>query len=136
MDAREAVDPYDEEDDEKRKRDNFRCADFLVSDNSAMVCMLQSYIFEEIDPSKKRGETIFHGLKSKVNAIAVHPSKPILAMAGNSGFIITWDYLTKETKVHNFESFDKESPTTMEFTPDGTTLCIGNSSGAIRYLDY
>ncbi|PCI26680.1 hypothetical protein COB52_05810 [Candidatus Kaiserbacteria bacterium] len=109
MDAREAVDPYDEyDDDQKKKRDSFKCADFLVSDTSAMVCMLQSFIFEEIDPSKKRGETIFHGLKSKVNAIAVHPTKPILAMAGKSGFIITWNYLTKETLVNNFESFDKE----------------------------
>jgi WD40 repeat protein len=28
----------------------FKCSDFLVTDDSALVCMLQSTIFEEIDP--------------------------------------------------------------------------------------
>jgi WD40 repeat protein len=113
----------------------FKCADFLVADSSAMVCMLQSTLFEEIDPAKKKGDTIFHGLKSRINCIAVHPSKPILAIGGKMGFIITWNYLTKETIVNNFEFFDKEEPTTMAFTPDGQYLCIGNSIGTIRFID-
>lgn len=46
------------------KASGFACADFLVTDDSALVCMLQSSIFEEIEPSKKKGYTIFHGLKS------------------------------------------------------------------------
>jgi WD40 repeat protein len=97
--------------------------------------MLQSTLFEEIDPAKKKGDTIFHGLKSRINAIAVHPTKPILAIGGKMGFIITWNYLTKETIVNNFEFFDKEEPSTMEFTPDGHYLCIGNSIGHIRFVD-
>jgi hypothetical protein len=28
----------------------FKCSDFLVADDSALVCMLQSTIFEEIEP--------------------------------------------------------------------------------------
>lgn len=54
--------------------------------------MLQSSIYEEIDPSKKKGHTIFHGLKSSISAIAVHPKKPILAIAGAEGFVLLWDY--------------------------------------------
>lgn len=46
------------------KSSGFACSDFLVTDDSALVCMLQSSIFEEIEPSKKKGYTIFHGLKS------------------------------------------------------------------------
>ena len=60
----------------------FKCSDFLVTDDSALVCMLQSTIFEEIEPAKKKGRTVFHGLKSAISAISVHPKKPILAVAG------------------------------------------------------
>jgi len=35
---------------------------------------------------------IFYGLKSAVVAIAVHPKKPILAIAGHEKFILLWDY--------------------------------------------
>ena len=31
------------------KSGGFACSDFLVTDNSALVCMLQSSIFEEIE---------------------------------------------------------------------------------------
>jgi len=85
----------------------FKCPDFLVADDSAMVCMLQSTIFEEIEPAKKKGYTIFNGLKSSITAIAVHPDpkKPILAIAGSTGFILLWDYLRKEFVFHNYEYF-------------------------------
>lgn len=36
-----------------------------------------------------------HGLKSNIAAIAVHPKKSILAIAGAEGFIILWDYIKK-----------------------------------------
>lgn len=41
------------------KSEVFRCSDFLVTDDSALVCLLQASIFEEIEPAKKRGYTIF-----------------------------------------------------------------------------
>lgn len=64
------------------KSSGFACSDFLVTDDNALVCMLASSIFEEIEPAKRKGYTIFHGLKSSVKAIAVHPKRPILAIAG------------------------------------------------------
>ena len=68
--------------------------------------MLQSSIFEEIEPAKKKGETIFHGLKSAVSAIAVHPKKPILAIAGAEGFVLLWDYIKKGDPIlNNYEHF-------------------------------
>jgi len=73
----------------------FSCADFLVADNSSMVCMLQSTIFEEIDPHKKQGLPIFQGLKSQVAALAIHPHDPILAIAGSEGYILLWNYIDK-----------------------------------------
>jgi len=52
----------------------FECSDFLVADESALICMLQSHIFEEINPAKKKGYTILNGIQSAVSAIAVHPT--------------------------------------------------------------
>ena len=78
----------------------FKCADFIVADSSALVCKLESTVFEMVDSNSKKGEVIFNGLKSTINAIAVNPIKPMLAIAGKSGFIITWNYQTKETMIN------------------------------------
>jgi WD40 repeat protein len=129
------------------KSSAFACSDFLVTDDSALVCMLQSSIFEEIEPAKKKGYTIFHGLKSAVKAIAVHPKRPILAIAGLERFVLFWDYLKKGDPIlHNYDLFrkgedsskDKEGGgkgaqqfSTMVFTPEGDELLIGQSNGII-----
>jgi len=71
----------------------FKCSDFLITDENALVCMLQSNLFEEIEPAKKKGYTIMSGITSAVSAIAVHPTDSTLAIAGSRGFILLWDYL-------------------------------------------
>jgi cilia- and flagella-associated protein 251 len=128
------------------KSSGFACSDFLVTDDSALVCMLQSSIFEEIEPAKKKGYTIFHGLKSSVKAIAVHPKRTILAIAGHERFVLFWDYVKKGDPIlHNYDLFrkgddsskNKESGkgghyfTTAVFTPEGDELLIGQSNGII-----
>jgi hypothetical protein len=71
--------------------------------------MLQSTIFEEIEPAKKKGHTIFHGLKSSISGIAVHPKKTILAIAGAEGFFLLWDYMKKGDPIfHNYENLSKD----------------------------
>jgi hypothetical protein len=86
----------------------FSCSDFLVADESALICMLKSTIFEEIDPLNKKGDTIMHGLKSSVSAIAVHPKRTILAIAGHEKFVLFWDYQKKVVLLNNYELFRKE----------------------------
>lgn len=55
--------------------------------------------------------TIFHGFKSAVAAIAVHPKKPILAIAGKEKYVLLWDYQKKGDPIlHNYELFRKEDP--------------------------
>lgn len=110
----------------------FACSDFLVADENALICMLQSSLFEEIEPSKKKGYTIMHGIKSSISAIAVHPHQSMLAIAGADGFILLWDYLKKGDPISNYENFHKENKdskgknfkyfTAIEFTPDGTEI--------------
>jgi WD40 repeat protein len=121
----------------------FKCSDFLVTDDSALVCMLYSRLFEEIEPTNKKGTTIFHGFKSGVAAIAVHPKRSILAIAGKEKFVLLWDYQKKGDPIlHNYELFRKEEAkekdlkshthfTTMVFTPDGDELLIGQANGII-----
>ena len=101
------------DDDGTDKSSSFACSDFLVTDDNALVCMLTSSIFEEIEPAKRKGYTIFHGLKSSVKAIAVHPKRPILAIAGQERFVLFWDYQKKgDAILHNYNppdsSKDKE----------------------------
>lgn len=86
---------YANNDEQHEERDAFCCSDFIVADSSAMVVQLKSRIFEAIESSKDKGETLMHGLKSNISAIAVHPKKSILAIAGAEGFIILWDYIKK-----------------------------------------
>jgi hypothetical protein len=49
---------YDEEEvkgKEKEKEEIFACSDFLVADESALICSLQSTLFEAIKASEKKG---------------------------------------------------------------------------------
>ena len=78
----------------------FKCSDFIVADSSAFVVELKATIFEEIDKHKKRGITRMKGIRSSISAIAVHPHRSLLAIAGAEGFILTYDYMTKEQKLH------------------------------------
>ena len=112
-----------------------KCSDFIVADNNALVCLLESRIFEELEPENKKGEVIFSGLKDTINCIAVHPSEPILVIGGKSGFIIRWNYESKENIINDYTYFEKEEPKTMEFSPDGKYLIEGTSTGLIRILN-
>jgi len=129
----------------KDKDDIFMCSDFLVTDENALVCLLQSTLFEEIEPAKKKGYTIMHGIKSAISAIAVHPRNSILAIAGSEGFILLWDYIKKGDPISNYEFFRKEDAnsknsdgkvfTAVEFTPDGSEILVAQYNGEIRIMD-
>lgn len=91
-----------------------------------------------------------HGIKSKITAIAVHPYKPVLAIAGGEGFVILWDYLKKDKpEGNNYEDYTRDTRdkakeskrerediyTCMEFTPDGVELLVARSDGRIIIID-
>ncbi len=51
---------YDEEEVKgKEKEEIFACSDFLVADESALICSLQSTLFEAIKASEKKGRLFF-----------------------------------------------------------------------------
>lgn len=112
---------------------------------------LRSSIFEAIDSSNPVGQTLLNGVPSSITAIAVHPKKTQLAMAGAEGFLILWDYVKKgDPIIYQFEQYTKgmdvgkgkdDGPakvfTCMEFTPDGSEILIGTAmgSGFIQVVD-
>ena len=50
------------------------------------------------------------GIKSSISAIAVHPHKSLLAIAGAEGFIIIYDYMQKgDPKIHQYEQYTKDT---------------------------
>lgn len=82
----------------------------------------------------------------------MHPKKPILAIAGEEGSIILWDYIKKveislqmekytpSNKTSDGKKGSKESESNklfsvIEFTPDGSELLIGQTNGTICVLD-
>ena len=97
--------------------------------------MLESKLYEEIEPAKKKGYTVMHGIKSAISAIAVHPRLPILAIAGEAGFILLWDYIKKADTTSNYEFFVKEDTDSkkdehkifsrVEFTVYGDEILVG-----------
>ena len=92
--------------DDNESKNPFKCSDFIVADSSGMVVQLKSTIFEAIDKNKKRGQTLMVGVKSSISAIAVHPHKPLLAIAGSEGFVLIYDYMQKgDPKMFQFEQF-------------------------------
>ena len=113
----------------------FECCDFLVSDSSGQVLMLNSTYFEEIDPKKKLNNLIMDGIKSAISCLAVHPTKPLLAIGGEKGFILLWNYMKQKFELHNYKYIDGDEPRTMVFTPSGDELIVGQTKGLINILD-
>jgi hypothetical protein len=78
--------------DPKGTFNKFKCPDFIVADEEAMIMQLESGIFEAIHKDDKKGRLLMHGIQSTIIAVAVHPHKPILAIAGSTGWVTFWDY--------------------------------------------
>ena len=130
----------------------FECSDFIAADTSGMVVELNSQIFEAIEPQKKKGTTLFAGLRSSIAAIAVSPVDTILAIAGKEGYIILWNYIKKGDPIaHNYANYsggnrgsgkdakkkdgNKARYTCITFTPDGSELIVCDAAGEIKVMD-
>ena len=144
---------------EKTDTNPFACSDFLVADANGMVCELRATMFEAIDAKDKRGETKMMGVRSPISAIAVHPTRSLIAVAQDNGCIGIYDYLQDfQLKIYeDVMSKDKKSNekggadearlgkgaqgkarmrqiTCLEFTPMGELL-IALHKGEIKIMD-
>ena len=88
-------DNFKPEDEHKRI---FACPDFIIASDNAYIIKLKSTQFEEVPPVGEeenfvQGETLLKGMKYHINAVAVHPKKPLIAVAGGKHDGLNYIYM-------------------------------------------
>nr|XP_057925759.1 cilia- and flagella-associated protein 251 isoform X1 [Doryrhamphus excisus]XP_057925760.1 cilia- and flagella-associated protein 251 isoform X1 [Doryrhamphus excisus] len=69
-----------------------------------------------------------------INAVACHPTQPLMVMGNHKGTLKVWDYEQKRTVRSKVFEKEKEIQCVM-FDPQGRHLAVGFGSGAIHFLD-
>jgi len=131
------------------KDSGFACPDFVVASNNAKIISLKSTYFEEVPPVGEenfvQGETLIKGMKYPVLCCALHPKKPLMALAGgrhdSKNYIHIWNYETrtmeKDSSLKSEKTPEDENaqPLCMEYSSEGNFLCVGLSNGNFLLLD-
>eukprot|EP00452_MALV-II_sp_L67-6_P000224 gene224-202_t len=112
--------------------EEFRCPNFLVATGSALVVSCQSDLFFKLEPSLRRGRLVLQGLDSPVHGLCCHPSEPIVAVSGLSGFLHLWDYQSRTLQA--VKVFEKLVPSLLTYAKDGT-LAVGFTTGQVKVLN-
>jgi cilia- and flagella-associated protein 251 len=112
---------------------DFYCPDFIVSTSNALVLDVESTLFEEMEPEKRRGKLILQGQDASVRCLCCHPAQPIVIFAGDSGHLHMWNYL--EHKLLLVSIFGGAHPTSIVFDPAGTYVAVGFASGRLVVLN-
>eukprot|EP00746_Dinoflagellata_sp_MGD_P162974 gnl/MRDRNA2_/MRDRNA2_90769_c0_seq1.p1 gnl/MRDRNA2_/MRDRNA2_90769_c0~~gnl/MRDRNA2_/MRDRNA2_90769_c0_seq1.p1 ORF type:complete len:957 (+),score=196.04 gnl/MRDRNA2_/MRDRNA2_90769_c0_seq1:77-2947(+) len=112
--------------------DDFKCPNFLVGTGSALVVLVESQHFYELSPDDRRGRLVLQGLDSQVYGLSCHPSLPLVAVCGYSGFLHLWNYNTRS--LHLVKIFEKLVPHTLRFSPNGNLLAVGFTNGHCKLL--
>ncbi|CAD7951720.1 unnamed protein product [Amoebophrya sp. A25] len=110
----------------------FSCPNFIVATASALVVACRSDLFFELEPQQRRGRLILQGLDSPVHGVCCHPTEPLLAVAGLSGFIHLWNFHSKT--LQTVKIFEKILPNILEYSKSGL-LAVGFTNGQIRILN-
>ena len=66
-----------------------------VGTRNAYIVHLESALFDEVEPSARRGALIVQGMPDEVHGVAMHPHKAQLAIACYNGAVYLWDLDTK-----------------------------------------
>ncbi|KAF4709979.1 hypothetical protein FOZ63_022065, partial [Perkinsus olseni] len=111
---------------------SFHCEPFMVTTASALVVYVQSEAFYELKAADRQGHLILQGLDSAVHGLDCHPSSPLVAICGYSGFLQVWDYNTK--KLSCVKIFEKLVPHILKFSPNGEYLLVGFTNGHCKIL--
>lgn len=122
--------------DDKDKVEPFKCSPFIVADANAVIQKCRAQEFEAVHKKDPRDDIILDSVKKSIKCIAVNPNiqDPYLAVAGEDGFFMMWNYETKESMPIDYQDGSVE-PTCMEYTPDGQCLIVGYATGLVRFLE-
>lgn len=127
----------------------FSCPDFIVATDKANIIALNSTLFEQVPPVNisetfSHGTRLVQGFTHPVTAITVHPTKPLIAIAGGkvrqSSYLYVWDYKRRqrikyESEKGNIIKMQKADPLAVAYSPDGEYLVMSFSDGTLLLLD-
>jgi len=66
-----------------------------VGTRNAYIVHLESALFDEVEPSARRGTLIVQGMPDEAHGVAMHSGKAQLAIACYNGAVYLWDLETK-----------------------------------------
>ena len=119
--------------DEKISSEEFYCPDFIIQTKAAFIAKAKSSAFNNYDVDGMRGRIIAISQNESIQSLAVHPTKPYLAISGVSGNIHIWDYHMKEVvKVSILKGL---SISCLAFDPRGEYLAVGCTNGNVKFFD-
>ncbi|XP_065424173.1 cilia- and flagella-associated protein 251 isoform X3 [Chrysemys picta bellii] len=78
-------------------------------------------------------EKLMEEAKEAVNAIACHPSQPLIAIGSHCGLLKVWDYM--QTKYLISRIFMGASIQCLSYDPEGSFLAAGFTDGTVYILD-
>jgi len=115
--------------------ESFSVPDFVVGTKKAFIVGVESVLFEEVVPERRRGTLLVQGLDDAIHGLAAHPFLPQLAVSCYSGSLQLWDY--EEKRLLMVRPFDpaKWRPHCLAFDPNGRYLAVGFTSGYLKVLD-
>ncbi|RNF24907.1 uncharacterized protein Tco025E_02422 [Trypanosoma conorhini] len=113
--------------------EEFSAPDFMISTAHAMIVDVASKAFHAGNPELLRGKLIVQGQEKGIHCIAAHPKLAHIAVAGHSGHVHVWDYVSRRVLVLSI--FQGVQVSCMAYDPEGDYLAIGCSHGVVKFLD-
>ena len=98
----------------------------------ALIVACTAALFEELEPSARRGTLLVQGQDAAVSGLAMHPSLTRFAVTGRSGLLQLWDY--SERRLLLMRMYDKLLGNCVAFSPNGKYLAVGFTNGALKVL--
>ncbi|KAF0973805.1 hypothetical protein FDP41_007192 [Naegleria fowleri] len=116
-----------------RKNDEFYCPDFIIQTRSGFLAKASSSSFSDYDVEGMKGRILVISQNESIQTLAVHPSKPYLAISGMSGNVHIWDYQLKDVlKVMVMKGLCVSS---LAFDNKGEYLAVGCMNGHVKFFD-
>ena len=105
---------------------------FVVGTRRATIVHVDPRIFVAIRPDDRKGTVLVQGFSDEIHGLAVHPTKPIVYLACDSGQVTAWNYETKAlVRMREFDDHGAK----LAFDPNGTCLVVGLANGSLRFVD-
>ncbi|KAL1528602.1 hypothetical protein AB1Y20_009940 [Prymnesium parvum] len=108
------------------------CPDFIIGTANALIVACSASLFDQLEPSARRGTLLVQGQDFAVSGLATHPSLTRFAVTGRSGLLQLWDYAERRLLI--MRMYDKLLGNAVAFSPNGKFLAVGFTNGAVKVL--